>query len=1366
MADPTISDLIEIRTGYTSYVNLGLELFDDSRNIGRMERYRPISSHRQAFGELAKSLNIKDRRCYLLTGSYGTGKSHLCLMFANYLQTPATEPPMPSFFANYSEVDPNAANTLQSLRSQGRYLIALCRWGGKEDFDEVVLKAVDEALRREQFGEDFDTHYLQAIKKIEEWDNLAGQGQTRFYSDFETELAASGATVNALRKRLKEYDLEALQQFKRIHKRITTAEFSIDKDSLMEILIGSLSSEKFKERFQGILVLFDEFGDTMEHGRLSAKSFQQFAELCADTPANCARLVFVGTAHKSLTDYSKALTQLDIRTASDRIKEVQLTPDGVEDIISAIVEPRKQHALWEQLVAPRTQTFDLFLQRCTALKLFDWLSAPKVRAKIIENIYPMHPMATFALLQLSRDVASNNRSVYTFFSEPDPGSYTDFITSAPILIGDKLNLYTADRLCDYFGETLKSDNKELREPVRERIRDYENSLRELNRVVNAGTLDSVLFSGDDLVARLLRLMLIHEIIGKERVSNRFDNLAFGLYCSTQQERDELKNRLDALVTKGILFYVKDTGVYEFKRSTAVPLDALIDAYTSNTANVPANLVVEIEALVPLERRDQHLPANGYNLPYSEDKQLLRRFVRPVDMISEEVTPQGKRSYFEKLEDEIASSIAKRSDFEGVALYVVCETQEDISRAEDACTRNASDRIVVAIPKQPVPLLDAIMEYRALQSIAESDAASNFSTQDRSALNARLNGDNTRPGAKQVLTKLRDKLMNAKEVIWRGKHGQTLTTDGNNPYDVANQVMELVYTRRNTFSHDDFNKLHIKVDRAKSIALKEAIEKLLDFSEQIVINTDWAQNRGDQRYLTRCLLHNGVLRQIKADGAKLRCEFEDNVANFESKLPALAEMVSEIRALNTTGKIRLADWVQKYRRSPYGQGPISLALSLACLRYLFKDSIQFKMTSDYVGVMPVTTFEDVLKLSEGEYPNAVLGYRPLSPAERSVVNAVHAVFCTPDTAVARDYTLVEAQTAIKGWWEGLPSVAKLKTIYPTEETQVPAFLATMEQVGARDPHSFIFDDLPVAFGLDGGLAVTDDLVNTLKSGLPKMKVQLEGGITLVERRIISGVRALFGVEQDTYSDIMDGIRAWYNCLDSNQKDAFARWIDNDSKPLVLLLKSVTDLPRAFFEDIPRSPEYGNLAVRDWRQDKVASYLEQLRRGKEKIEANRIKVEAPTVTPAEECETTGDGQWTYRDQVELRFSHPDSGARVFVAEGSADPRDPSATRQEVDSSQSVIIKENKTIRCVAQDAEGNWSPIKTVALTNANKEFVPSVGPENLYGQRTVQFNFPRDPASLRVTCRELFRKSVELGVVDVATIDAIVAEALQEAKTTQ
>src|SRR5450755_3367300 len=123
-----IQDIIEIHAGYGSFVDLENDLFDDTRNVGRMASYRPITSHRIAFQKLARSLNIKDTRCYLLTGSYGTGKSHLSLMFANYLQTQANAGAMPEFFQHYTALDPHAAEELKTKRLNGRYLIALCAW--------------------------------------------------------------------------------------------------------------------------------------------------------------------------------------------------------------------------------------------------------------------------------------------------------------------------------------------------------------------------------------------------------------------------------------------------------------------------------------------------------------------------------------------------------------------------------------------------------------------------------------------------------------------------------------------------------------------------------------------------------------------------------------------------------------------------------------------------------------------------------------------------------------------------------------------------------------------------------------------------------------------------------------------------------------------------------------------------------------------------------------------------------------------------------------------------------------------------------------------------------------------------------------
>lgn len=1364
-----IKAIVEIHSGYTSYVDIKLELLDDSRNVARMSRYRPIKSHREAFEKLGRSLNIKDKRCYLLTGSYGTGKSHLCLMFANYLQTPANEQPMPEFFANYDAVDHSAAETLKSKRGSGHYLIALCGWGGRGDFDEIVLRAINEALHHEGFTEDFDTIYLQAAKKIEEWQKFDQSSDPRghFFDEFRTALQDLNPpqTVDLFLKRLREFSFEVLDTFKRIHLNITTAPFTYDKSNLLPILTSTLASDKFKERFLGILVLFDEFGYSMEQGNLNPKMFQQLAQLAAETPKGCAPLIFVGTAHKPLTAYAKAYSTTDFRVASDRIEEVPLTPDGIEDIISAIVEPQKAHPLWVSKVAPKTSVFDSFLTDCKRLKLFDWLDIPRVRKNIIENIYPMHPMATYALLQLARDIASNNRSVYTFFSgdlggEFGEGSYGYFIANTRIESNGKLNLYTADLLYEYFKDTLNPDNKELRDTIREIVKDYENSRRELNRVASQDATAKLQLLGDPLIDRLLRLMLIYEIV---QVPNRLDNLLFGLYRTTATERSELQGRLDALAQKGVLYFDKNTSIYEFKKNKSADLDRLIEEYKQESKHIPANIVAELSTLVPLDKKTElYMEAKDYNLPFGEDKKLERRFVRPADLGSEIDTPHGKRSFFEHLEDELDKAIRK-SDYEGFALYAVCQTQDEIQKVRDYCARNQSERIVVAIPKNPVPLLDAVMELRALMHIDASPDAQNFTMQDRAALNARLSGDSSRAGARDGLKNLRLRLMNPKEVIWLGKYAGSLSVDENKPYDAANRVMETLYSDfRNKFPHDDFNLLHVKIDRTKNPGLREAIQKLLDYTTPILLDTDFSQNRGDIRYLQKCLLHNGVLRQVKIEGAKIRCDSEMNTTKYAIKLPALAAMINEVRELPAAKTLNLTEWLTKYRMHPYGQGPIALALTLAVIRRLSGDSIRIKPDTSAIGDLAMNSFDVVADLIEGQYPNAFLSYRPLRDTEKQLTNVVFDVFGQVDSAAAaaHDYTVLEAYNALKVWWEGLPLLARVAKLYPANEhSYATRCIEMLEKIAARDPHSLLFDDIPEAFGYNAGLAITQDTIDMIKANLPLVKQALERALDRVEERIFDGVRDIFGVQQQTYSDILQTINTWYNALDTNQQNSYAKWPTKDSKPLVVHLKTISDVRETFFERIPASPDYGMKGVADWGNDRVVEYIERLRRGKAQIDDARLKVDLPTVIFAGDYEDSGT-QVSFNSSVTLSFTPKNTGDRVYVAEGAADPTSPTATREQVNGQEPLVIRETKTIRYAVQDMTGVWSPVKELRFVNESMKFELSFQ-KTLTKDERASFTFPQDVQSFEIACRSLFTHSLQRKAITVKEIEEYVRAILDE-----
>ncbi len=1336
MVEPTIREVIEIQSGYTSYVDLNIELFDEIRNTERMSQYRPIASHRKAFEKLAKSLNPRDKRCYLLMGTYGTGKSHLCLMFANYMQLAASEQSMPSFFAHYALENPQEAEILKAKRQSGRYLIALCDWSVNDDFTEVIMRAVDKALTQAEFGDTLETPYVLARQKIDEWRNFVQKGDARgrFYSEFEQLLSERnpGQTTARFLQRLENFDAPSLSDFKEIHAEITTAPFVYDKADLISVLRNTLSSQAFRQRFAGLLVLFDEFGDAMERGFMNPKAFQQFAQFCAETPRNCAPVVFVGTAHKYLTYYAKSYNAMEFRTASDRIEEIAIDPDGAEDIIAAIIRSKKTSTLWQETIMHHSQTFDKMLQDCTRLRLFTWLTAPKIRAKIIETIYPMHPMATFALLRLARDLASNNRTVYTFFAEEAPGSYTEYINITAIETAGRLNLYTADRLFEYFSTKLQSDNKELRDTVRVYVRDYESSIQEQKRVAAQDESHRLLFLEDPLVSRILRLMLIYQIV---QIENKLDNLLFGLYLTTPSERKSLQNCLRELTEKGILYYVKDQDIYEFKQHKAANLDHLVDEYKRSPDHMPTNLAAELNILVPLDKREQYLDAKDYNQFCNEDKRLERRFVRAIDLSTE----QGGETYFDKLEAEIAKS----DDFEGISLYVTCETQEDIQKARNACSKNASSRIAVAIPKRPVPLLDTILELRALQSIEASEEAKNFSHQDIAILNTRLSGDK---GAKKMLQGLRNKLMNNREVTWYGKYAQIIPTEDDKPYDAANRVMELVYASyRNCFAHDDFNKLH-KIDLRKNFALKEAIEKLLDLSSKVSIDSSFAQSRGDYKYLSVCFLQNSVLNALKTDGTKTRCDFEANPQQYEGNLPTLAEMVREVQQLKEEQKIWINSWVKKYRKAPYGQGPVSLALSLACLRRLFGDSIRIKPNEAALIDLPLASSDDIFDLIERQYPNAFLSYRQLREEEKAFINYICRLFGTPDTAVIHDYTVFDAYTSLKAWWNNLPPISRVASIYMKSQYSYTAdFIHVMEKIEGKDAYSFLFDDLPTVFGVDAGTLMTQELLETLEERLPREKEAINNGQDIVEERILEKIRIIFGVGQTDYNHILEGIHQWYNSLESNQRDTHAEWHTKDSKSLLLHLQKIESLEETFFKKIPASSEYNLKAVSQWMTDRVNDYTSRLEKGKKYIDAQRIKVEPAQIIFEGLYQQLSNEDIQFKDRVLLTFQHTDPEAKIYLAEGNAiDPTNAYAARRHISHGEQLVILESKILQVAVQDYNGNWSVKQTLKLsaTNAQHESEFAAPKPSTKEEAEIEITVPTDANSFVVICRTLFAQSLK------------------------
>lgn len=389
---------IEIKKGYTAQVNLFHDMFNEELNSERMRDYMPIDSHRRVFEEISKGLIAKDnKRCYVLYGSYGTGKSHLCLMFANYLTMNSEDSVMADFFNNYKEKaieDDKTGNNdeierkimeLSNIRkNKKKYLIALCEDSPKDNFMEIVLKGINKAFVREKLDiNEFDSIYLEAIRKIEYFEKIESEGGKRFFSELKQEISKKmpGKDVEGLKKKLKEYDSEALKIFKDIHKEITAADFIFDKDNLVDIIQNTVKSNVFKEKFDGLLILFDEFDNVIRSSKFDTDVFRKFGEYCAASIMDGTPVIFLSTIHKNFLSYKSQYNEEEFKVISARVKDISMTTNGFEDIISAIIVPDKDTKGWSEYIEGNNKTFKDLTNIVSGMQLFNWLKAKNWKKK-------------------------------------------------------------------------------------------------------------------------------------------------------------------------------------------------------------------------------------------------------------------------------------------------------------------------------------------------------------------------------------------------------------------------------------------------------------------------------------------------------------------------------------------------------------------------------------------------------------------------------------------------------------------------------------------------------------------------------------------------------------------------------------------------------------------------------------------------------------------------------------------------------------------------------------------------------------------------------------------------------------------------
>lgn len=1334
-----IAEIVKVRGGYANFVQLRSALREESENSGRMAMYRPTKAHRNALERICRGLYMpNDKKFYLLSGSYGTGKSHLCLMLANVLGKSSDDPSLKGFYENYTKLDGEKAKQLKNVRKGGQFLVALCDYGSGRKFEDEVLRAIVEACQERGVDVAKFTEFDEAERKLAEWEKAAKakKGVRDFYGDFvkALEQVAPGTPIAALRAGLKGFKRESMDQFQEAYQSAQGDEFKPKSGNLVSIVRNLIRSDDFKAKFKGLAVFFDEFGTAvLQNAKYDTAVMQAFMEDICQHEAN---VVFVGCIHKSFKDYAERTNQATAAVMDARITQVPLANEGIEEIIGAIVETEKSSEVWKTEVKPKEGIFDKLTPECVSLKLFPWITdTARIRERVLEDIYGMHPMALHCLLRLSSEIGSDVRSTFTFFSGggavTEPGSYADFIANNEIAGGNgALRLYLVDQLFTFFEKELSPSSRELLDSQRTLVNGYANSLQALRKSVKEELFDE---PSDDRTA-LLRTILIYSLCG---ISTTLENIQFGRYALSSAEKSLVKKLLGELEKAGALYLRKTSNTYELCSSEGQDPVVLVDNFADSEETEKAATVAEL--LKQVGSVEDFLPANGWNLAFGEDKRLKRVFVR-----GRELGPD----LWAHLDQEAAKAGAKFStSYEGHAVYALCEDEGEVKLARDAVKSIPAGNILVAVPHEPTAFRDDLRRVIACRHLTAPGEADKHPAQTVSRIRDMLD-DGVDDGYLPNIRRVVNAAVGGSQASWFEEGGKLLVEKPPQPHKPADMLCERLYKERCQIKHPDLNFIHDeKWQKNSNTPLKQAIEELLDTDSPVQIDNGNPANHGEKRYLQNVLLNGcGALSRLRNNGTVTEFAAESDPAKIDAKFPVLKKLVERLAGLSSSQTLGLADFLREMRAAPYGAGGTMLVLAVAHAVRAFGERLRIFSDSTHTESADLGSYEAIAKAVEDASCKIELAVREITDAQRGFIDAVAKAVGAPSLAQGEVRTVADAHEAIRDWWKSLSTVAKVAELHPAADRLRLGNLKQLLDDQHADGFEVVLKRLPEVYAGEPVDSIgAEDAKKWAAEFVADVK-KLNGGLVQAQREVASAILDVHGKKGDMV-ECEKVVDEWYEGLTSDQRDPLRCEEDEDAQRLLTALSDSTkEFDAKLMTDLPKA--WGLGAVSGWTSLQTTAYKAKWEQSKTAIENIKPLVPDPEISPTYHVTKVKGNIWEIEDDAKIRIAIPEGAKSVIYTLGKETPEEALSkiTLQE-SSDVSINLQDEATgeLNVYAVDEDGNTSRKVTYRIRHKQKQHHVQVVKEELFGE-TGSFKFPDSLSSFLEVIRSLTDKSLERGII--------------------
>ena len=458
-------------------------------------------------------IKLNDERANALSlaiADYGTGKSHLAVTIAQLFSGREYMPETyEKILANIQEIDEEAAKRIRDISQERNFVMVV---NGMRDFNlhAEILKAAQKSLKLYGLPDDCLRKLNRAIETAEIFfERNANKSLTLFEkAALKRGWQLSGDTLLLkIRENLMTDDI-AFDIVNEVYKEINGQEIRWDEGlsaaSILEMLVYEYCG--MNGMFNHIILLFDEFGRYLEYtaGVNSAKSgesgLQQIFELTQKTQNIEGYLHVINFIQRDIKAYLETVDQTkNISRYIGRFdqSEKYYISSNLETVFANLIQRKDKKAFDELIVKWQYSKEDEWkrifklLNKWLVVKGM-WKDYKLFRKVVVEGIYPMHPLSTFMLTNLS-DYLQNRSSLTLIGNYIKKNSNYD-ISEVPLLIMPEQLI-----LGDLYTEMLSAE-QEGRQKTQQCIK-YDNVLRKYSDKLSEKSL-KVLRA--NLILRVLR----------------------------------------------------------------------------------------------------------------------------------------------------------------------------------------------------------------------------------------------------------------------------------------------------------------------------------------------------------------------------------------------------------------------------------------------------------------------------------------------------------------------------------------------------------------------------------------------------------------------------------------------------------------------------------------------------------------------------------------------------------------------------------------------------------------------------------------------------------------------------------------------